>query len=129
MRIAKRRGVMIARVAAARKLLGLIFYGLRDGEIRCLAREASGARFGHSQGASSKIDVAPSGEAGELSAAPPGCGRNTPCTNPRDEGMSGSRTPRLAPPQFWAPLVRSPLCPALGNQEPCRGSISSLATN
>jgi transposase len=40
MRIAKRRGVMIARVAAARKLLGLIFYGLRDGEIRCLAREA-----------------------------------------------------------------------------------------
>jgi transposase len=39
-RIAKRRGVMIARVAAARKLLGLIFYGLRDGEIRCLAREA-----------------------------------------------------------------------------------------
>ena len=41
MRIAKRRGVMIARVAAARKLLSLIFYGLRDGEIRCLAREAS----------------------------------------------------------------------------------------
>jgi transposase len=40
MRIAKRRGVMIARVAAARKLLSLIFYGLRDGEIRCLAREA-----------------------------------------------------------------------------------------
>jgi transposase len=39
-RIAKRRGVMIARVAAARKLLSLIFYGLRDGEIRCLAREA-----------------------------------------------------------------------------------------
>ena len=41
MRIAKRRGVMIARLAAARKLLTLIFYGLRDGEIRCLAREAS----------------------------------------------------------------------------------------
>jgi hypothetical protein len=40
MRIAKRRGVMIPRVAAARKLLNLIFYGLRDGEIRCLAREA-----------------------------------------------------------------------------------------
>jgi hypothetical protein len=32
---------MIARVAAARKLLTLVFYGLRDGEIRCLAREAS----------------------------------------------------------------------------------------
>jgi transposase len=42
MRIATRRGKMIGRVAAARKLLTLVFYGLRDGEIRCLAhREAS----------------------------------------------------------------------------------------
>ena len=39
-RVAKRRGKMIARVAAARKLLTLVFYGLRDGEIRRLA-EAS----------------------------------------------------------------------------------------
>ena len=39
-RIAVRRGAMIARVAAARKLLCLVYYGLRDGEIRCLA-EAS----------------------------------------------------------------------------------------
>ncbi len=39
-RIAQRRGVMIARVAAGRKLLCLVFYGLRDGEIRCL-REAA----------------------------------------------------------------------------------------
>ena len=38
-RIAERRGKMIARVAAARKLLTLVYYGLRDGEIRCLARE------------------------------------------------------------------------------------------
>jgi transposase len=37
-RIAERRGVKIARVAAARKLLHLVYYGLRDGEIRCLAR-------------------------------------------------------------------------------------------
>jgi transposase len=37
-RIAARRGHNIARVAAARKLLTLVFYGLRDGEIRCLAR-------------------------------------------------------------------------------------------
>jgi transposase len=37
-RIAERRGHNIARVAAARKLLTLVFYGLRDGEIRCLAR-------------------------------------------------------------------------------------------
>lgn len=39
-RIQQRRGTMIARIAAARKLLSLIYYGLRDGEIRCLAREA-----------------------------------------------------------------------------------------
>jgi hypothetical protein len=36
-RIAERRGNNIARVAAARKLLTLVFYGLRDGEIRCIA--------------------------------------------------------------------------------------------
>ncbi|HET6915195.1 MAG TPA: IS110 family transposase, partial [Acidimicrobiales bacterium] len=44
-RIAERRGGKIgnkiAKVAAARKLLTLVFYGLRDGEIRCLAREAA----------------------------------------------------------------------------------------
>lgn len=37
-RIAERRGNKIARVAAARKLLSLVYYGLRDGEIRCLAK-------------------------------------------------------------------------------------------
>jgi transposase len=36
-RIAVRRGTAKARVAVARKLLGLVYYGLRDGEIRCLA--------------------------------------------------------------------------------------------
>ena len=40
-RVAARRGVMIARVAAARKLLCLVYYGLRDGEIRCLAEAAA----------------------------------------------------------------------------------------
>ena len=39
-RIADRRGVPIARVAAARKLLTLVYYGLRDGEIRCLEQAA-----------------------------------------------------------------------------------------
>jgi transposase len=39
-RIAKRRG---GQVAVARKILTLCFYGLRDGEIRCLAPRA-GAR-------------------------------------------------------------------------------------
>lgn len=36
-RIASRRGNVKARVAIARKLLSLVYYGLRDGEIRCLA--------------------------------------------------------------------------------------------
>jgi transposase len=37
-RLTERRGANIAKVAAARKLLTLVFYGLRDGHIRCLAR-------------------------------------------------------------------------------------------
>jgi transposase len=36
-RVGERRGTQIGRVAAARKLLILVYYGLRDGEIRCLA--------------------------------------------------------------------------------------------
>ena len=44
-RIAERRGGKvgdnIARVAAGRRLLTLVCYGLRDGEIRCLCREAA----------------------------------------------------------------------------------------
>jgi transposase len=36
-RIAERRGKNKARVAVARKLLTLVYYGLRDGEIRCVA--------------------------------------------------------------------------------------------
>jgi len=40
-RIAKRRGNQVAKVAIARKILTLCFYGLRDGEIRCLAPRAN----------------------------------------------------------------------------------------
>jgi transposase len=39
-RISERRGRNIAKVAAARRVLTLVFYGLRDGEIRCLAQAA-----------------------------------------------------------------------------------------
>src|ERR687891_1713408 len=39
-RITKRRGKSVAKVAIARKILTLCFYGLRDGEIRCLAPRA-----------------------------------------------------------------------------------------
>ena len=44
-RIADRRGTGIGRVAAARKLLTLVFYGLRDGQLRCLARSAAEAAY------------------------------------------------------------------------------------
>jgi transposase len=40
LRIAERRGTNIARVAAARKLVTLVFYGMRDVEIRCLEKAA-----------------------------------------------------------------------------------------
>jgi hypothetical protein len=39
-RLTARRGANIAKLAAARKLLTLVYYGLRDGHIRCLARPA-----------------------------------------------------------------------------------------
>jgi transposase len=41
-RIEKRRGKPIARIAAARKLLSLVYFGLRDGEIRCLTDKEAG---------------------------------------------------------------------------------------
>ena len=40
-RIAGRRGRNIGKVAAARRLLTLVFYGLRDGHIRCLDKAAA----------------------------------------------------------------------------------------
>jgi transposase len=40
-RIAERRGKNKASVAVARKLLTLVYYGLRDGEIRCLRDNAA----------------------------------------------------------------------------------------
>jgi hypothetical protein len=41
-RIADRRGTAIGRVAAARRLLTLVFYGLGDGQVRCLAPREAG---------------------------------------------------------------------------------------
>jgi transposase len=42
-RIEGRRGKNIAKVAAARKLLTLVYYGLRDGHIRALAHQRAAA--------------------------------------------------------------------------------------
>jgi transposase len=46
-RIADRRGKNKARVAVARKLLTLVYYGLRDGEIRCLRERVAARALGH----------------------------------------------------------------------------------
>jgi len=40
-RIADRRGINKARIATARRLMTLVYYGLRDGEIRCLKQRAA----------------------------------------------------------------------------------------
>ena len=42
-RIAERRGKNKARVAIARRVLTLAYYGLRDGEIRCLTEQPAAA--------------------------------------------------------------------------------------
>jgi hypothetical protein len=42
-RVAERRGRNIATVAVARKLLTLVYYGLRDGHIRALANAKAAA--------------------------------------------------------------------------------------
>ena len=39
--VGARRGTSIGKVAAARELIELIFYGLRDGHIRCLTRRSA----------------------------------------------------------------------------------------
>ena len=52
-RIKQRRGSKVAKVAVAREILTLCYYGLRDGEIRRL--EAAAAR------ANSALALAPSG--------------------------------------------------------------------
>jgi len=40
-RLVDTRGSGVAKVACARKLLTLVYYGLRDGEIRCLTRKTA----------------------------------------------------------------------------------------
>jgi hypothetical protein len=42
-RIEARRGRNVARIAAARKLLTLVYYGLRDGHIRALTPPSGGS--------------------------------------------------------------------------------------
>jgi len=62
-RIAKRRGRKIAKVAVARRMLTLCFYGLRDGEIRCLNLP--------SQTRASNVTAAKKGSPADRLIAPP----------------------------------------------------------
>jgi transposase len=73
-RIAKRRGKQVAKVAVARKILTLCFYGLRDGEIRCLAprvrartHESTGGRRAARR--ANAVAATPVGEADALERA------------------------------------------------------------
>ena len=58
-RIAEQHGKNKARVAVARKLLTLVYYGLRDGDIRCLPRERRGVRARTRPRASSPSGMTP----------------------------------------------------------------------
>jgi hypothetical protein len=49
-RVAERRGTTKARIATARRLMTLVYYGLRDGEIRCLQRGRR-VKLGHAPSA------------------------------------------------------------------------------
>ena len=60
--IAERRGTTKANVAIARRVLTLVYYGLRDGEIRCLADTTGGVTLGHDQVACSTNGKAPTPE-------------------------------------------------------------------
>ena len=63
----------IAKVAAARRLLTLVFYGMRDGQIRCLSRPpaAHRPRPGRAGGMNSFPWPAARREVADLSAPPP----------------------------------------------------------
>jgi hypothetical protein len=56
--IAERRGKTKANVAIARRVLTLVYYGLRDGEIRCLAGQEDGVTLGTRPGARSLAGMA-----------------------------------------------------------------------
>lgn len=82
-RIARRRGTGIGKVAAARKLLTLVYYGLRDGHIRCLAKDAA-CDVSDAPGACSLcVRTPPCGEVVRLiePARPPAA--TAPCRPPR----------------------------------------------
>jgi transposase len=73
-RIAKRRGKQVAKVAVARKILTLCYYGLRDGEIRCLAPRAPARTHENNGGRpptrrANAVAAAPAGEADPLERA------------------------------------------------------------
>ena len=92
-RIESRRGKNIAKIAAARKLLTLVYYGLRDGHIRALAPPHSGVSTPrrNTRAAAALSDPLPGVVA--VLIDPACCYRTAPCPHQLGEGMTGSRTP------------------------------------
>jgi len=76
-RVADRRGKGIAKVATARKIVSLVFYGLRDGEVRCLA-EVGWAKARKRPGRARLCHGTQKGVAEQVTE-PPGRRRNAPC--------------------------------------------------
>ncbi len=97
-RIAERRGKMIARVAAARKLLTLVFYGLQRRRDPLPGRGGRLSRLGHSHGASSTIVVAPDTRAWPSQLNEPAWLWPEHTMRTTREGMAGRRAPRSARP-------------------------------
>ena len=97
-RIEARRGKNIAKVAAARKLLTLVYYGLRDGHIRALAHRQGGvSTSGRNPRAAAQLsDPRTIGVVARL-IDPACCHRTAPCPHQLGEGMTGSRTIRPCP--------------------------------
>ena len=65
-RIAERRGTNKARIATARRLLTLVYYGLRDGEIRCLQQPVAASSSDTTQATRKRHDSHPGGDVDEL---------------------------------------------------------------
>ena len=91
-RIEARRGNNIAKIAAARKLLTLVYYGLRDGHIRAVAhRQRRREHLGRSTRAVAQLSDPRTSAWSPVLIDPACCTRTAPCPLLRGEGMTGSR--------------------------------------
>ena len=102
-RIESRRGKNIAKIAAARKLLTLVYYGLRDGHIRALAPAGRREHPGRNTRAAAALSDPLPGVVANL-IDPACCYRTAPCPHQLGEGMTGSRT-QSGPAPTYLPIA------------------------